>query len=328
MANVYNGNIKLNIFGESHAPYIGASIDGLAPGIKIDIDKIKQDLARRRPNTNLSNARIEEDEFEIISGVNETYTTGEELVILIKNKVYDSSSYDNSLARSSHADYTNYVKSMGYANLNGGGARSGRMTAGLVAIGSIAKSILEAKGLIFKSECLIEESLVKDALCKGDSIGAKVSLSVLGIEAGIGEPFFDSIESVFSHLAFSIPGVKAIEFGLGTGFDHAYASNVNDQFSVEEGRITTKTNNNGGINGGVSNGMPINCMITFKPTPTIKLEQSMLNLNTNEVELASYSGKHDACIALRCGVILECVMALALLDLYSARYGYLWMNER
>ena len=343
MSSVSGKNIKVSIFGESHSDVMGVTINGLKAGLNIDIEFIKLEINRRKPLEGLSTPRKEEDEFEIVTGYFNGYTTGAPLTVLVYNKNKISKHYDKEIARPSHADYTANVKYGGYQDYRGGGHFSGRLTLLLVIAGAICKQVLKEKNIEIKSHISnivnvydehlkdfsfdnslntfsdikyqqMQEEILK-AKANNDSLGGSVETFVLGVKAGIGEPLFDSVESVLSHLIFSIPAVKAVEFGLGTGFKDSYGSLVNDAFIVENGIISTKTNNNGGINGGITNGMPIVFKTTFKPTPSISLKQSTINMETMENIEYEVNGRHDPCIVIRARVVVEAVAAIGILDL-------------
>lgn len=322
MGSVLGKNITLTVFGESHGQLVGATLIGLPSGIKIDDDKIKSQMAKRKAKGGLTSARIETDEVNFISGVKNGFTNGNPLTVIIKNNDYDDKEYKDEIARPSHGDFTNFVRNGEYGERKGGGFSSGRLTAPIVALGTIAISLLETKGIHISST--IDRNvldIIEKARENGDSIGAKVTTKISGIEIGVGEPMFDSIESVFAHALFSIPGVKGVSFGLGFDYNGAYGSEVNDQFTVIDSNVTTKTNNTGGIDGGMSNGNDIIIHTVFKPTPSIKIEQNALNLKTMQVEKYEIEGRHDACIALRGQVVIDSLLAISLLDLLVEFHG-------
>ncbi len=309
MKNSFGKNIQITLFGESHGETIGVVIDGLAPGLAIDLGYIQKRMEQRKAKGRISTQRHEADEFRIVSGWFEGYTTGTPLTILIDNTNTRSQDYEQTRyrLRPSHADYTAYEKYLGYQDFRGGGHFSGRITAPLVAAGAIAQQILESKGILIGTHILkchqvsdepfaqeeeqlsaqinklnglefpvLDEERAQDmhalitaAAERGDSVGGILETAVCGLTAGIGEPFFDSIESVLSHLLFSVPAVKGVQFGLGFGFADLYGSEANDPFCSKEGRIRTATNHNGGVNGGISNGMPILIQSVIKPTASI-----------------------------------------------------------
>ncbi len=356
MSGSFGKNINISIFGESHGEGIGIVLNGIKAGFKVDIEKVFEEMERRAPGRNtMSTARKEADEPIILSGIFEGYTTGTPIAMMIKNSDVRSKDYSKTkdVARPSHADFTGYVKYNGFNDYRGGGHFSGRITAPLVFAGAIAKQILEEKGIFVGShikqigsvcddyfnnvsiekeilEGLKKEVLpvlnqsvktaMEDEISKyknlGDSVGGTVEVCVIGLKAGVGNPFFDSIESIISHLVFSVPAVKGIEFGLGFGFASTNGISANDEFYVIDDKIVTpKSNNNGGINGGISNGMPIIYRAVIKPTPSISITQKTVNFRENkEVEL-DIVGRHDPCIVQRALVVLEAVTAIGILEL-------------
>ena len=361
MQSIYKNNISLSLFGESHNENIGFTINGLPAGLKIDYEFIDNELRRRKPDTDCSNARIEKDDYKVISGEFEGYTTGEAFTILVKNENINSSTYEKGLFRPSHCDYPAYVRSKGYNDYRGGGHFSGRLTILLVIAGAICKEILIKKNIIigshisqignivdemnesniesvFKNQKTIDISkyqemceLVKDTMEKKDSIGGQIEAVISGIPCGVGEPFFDSIESVLSHLLFSIPACKAVEFGEGVHFKEMLGSEAKDEIHLEKKllrkpEVSLLSNHNGGINGGLSNGNKIIVRATFKPTPTISLPEQTINLEKKENVLYTFSGKHDACCALRSDVIVESVIAIGLVDLLMSYYITDWIK--
>lgn len=355
MSGNFGKKINLSIFGESHGKAIGIVINGIEPGIKIDLEKIKKDMARRAPGRNtLSTQRKEGDNFEILSGFFEGYTTGTPLSVIIKNNDTKSKDYSKikNLVRPSHGDFSGFVKYNGFNDYRGGGHFSGRITAPLVFAGALAKQILESKGIYvgahiqrvgkveddsFDRVNLNKEVLdsisvkelpllnnekideikreILNARQNGDSVGGAIECSLIGINPGIGNPFFDSLESVIAHLAFSVPAVKGIEFGLGFDFAKENASKVNDEYHIKNGKIRTYTNNNGGIVGGITNGMPVVFRVAIKPTPSISKEQRTVNIKTMEEGILKIEGRHDPCIVQRAVVVIEAIAALAVLEL-------------
>lgn len=357
MKNSFGNNINITLFGESHGEYIGAVLDGLAPGIKIDHEYIKTKLALRRPAGKISTARVEGDEYSIVSGIYNGYTTGTPLCLLIPNTNKKSSDYTAAMdiPRPSHADYTERAKYHGFEDHRGGGHFSGRITAALVAAGAILQSALEANGIKIGSHITelhgafdrsfesfsedidilskkyfptltdeAEARMVKEiekAASLGDSVGGILESAIIGLPAGVGEPWFDSMESMLSHALFSIPGVKGVEFGLGFAFADVYGSEGNDAFAIKDGKVVTQSNNNGGINGGISNGMPIIFRTVIKPTPSIFKEQSSISLSRMENTSLKLEGRHDPAIIHRARVVVDAVTALVIADLLSGRYG-------
>lgn len=355
MKNVLGDNLTLTLFGESHSEYIGGTLDGLTPGIKIDEDVIKHYLSLRRPCSCMDTARVEEDEFKIISGVFNSYSTGAPLTIIIPNKNVNSNAYSDleNKARPSHADYVAFMKYHGYSDYRGGGHFSGRITAVIVAFGAILLDALNKKGIkigthIFKCGNVIdkefesekeidlvnnkkvplinnlEEALEKEVLKvkeNKDSIGGIIETMITNMPSGVGDPWFSSVEGKLSNSVFSIGGVKGIEFGLGFGFSEKLGSEANDEFIINNGSIKTKTNNNGGINGGITNGMPITFKCAIKPTPSIGIKQNTVDfINNKEVEL-EIKGRHDPAIIRRICIVITCITALTISDLLITRFG-------
>ena len=357
MSSMIGDNIKVSLFGESHGSVVGATIQGLESGIKIDYEFIKHQMNLRKANDNLSTSRVEDDEVKFISGVFNDFTTGAPLTVIIENKNVNSNDYPK-MFRPSHADYTQELKYRGYQDYRGGGHFSGRLTAPLVALGSIAISILKSKNInigshiknihnildddinfndldnyfnyvnneLFpvlnlnkKEEMKKEIETAKENL---DSVGGIIE-TVISLPSSIGEPFFDSLESKISHYLFSVPGVKGIEFGLGFDFAKYRASEVNDEF-INDSKVRTLTNNNGGINGGISNNEPIVFRCVLKPTPSILKEQRSIDENFNNTIL-EIKGRHDPCIVRRARVVIDSLVALCLLDLISINEGKKWM---
>lgn len=355
MSGIWGKSIRLSIFGESHGKAIGINIDGLPPGFEIDIDGIKQEMARRAPGKSiLSTSRAEEDEFEIISGFFEGRTTGAPLCAIIKNTDSISAHYSEMQAkmRPGHADYTGYVKYKGFNDYRGGGHFSGRLTAPLVFAGAIARQMLEKRGVIIGSHIksigsiqdeafdpvnidaqalkyirdkalpVIDDQIgekMKEAVLaaadQADSLGGIIECAAVNVPEGLGDPFFDSVESSLSHLLFSIPSVKGVEFGAG--FDIAYmkGSEANDELYIKDGIVKAYTNNNGGILGGITCGMPLIFRVAIKPTPSIGREQRTVDIKEKKNTSIQVSGRHDPCIVPRAVPAVEAAAALVLLDL-------------
>ncbi|MBR5900304.1 MAG: chorismate synthase [Clostridia bacterium] len=357
MRNVLGNNLTVTLFGESHGEKIGAVVDGLSAGILVDEEYIKLMLSKRRPNGLTDTARVETDEFSIVSGVFNGKTTGAPLCILIDNKNVRSADYSEKLglARPSHADYTAHVKYGGFEDYRGGGHFSGRITAPLVAVGAIITSalnqigvkigthILSCAGVLDRSFSNVSsdiESLkslefpllnqdvsgdvinaILSAKQKGDSVGGTTQTAIVGLPVGLGEPWFDSVESSISRAVFSIGGVKGIEFGLGFSFADKRASEVNDSLVKVDGKVVTLTNNNGGINGGITNGMPVIFNCAVKPTPSISIKQQTYNFITDKNEELQIKGRHDPAIIRRICPVLDAVSAIVVADLLVTKYG-------
>jgi len=356
MKNTFGNSLTVTIFGESHGAEIGAVIDGIAPGVKVDIEYIQKALTMRRPQGKISTARQEADKFRIVSGVFEGYTTGTPIAILIPNENTKSKDYKAiaDIPRPSHADYAAEEKYHGFQDYRGGGHFSGRITAALVAAGAIVNFALQNKGIyigthisslhgvkdkdieslsdvMLLSEKLFpvlsesaEEKMKEEIMLaaeSGDSVGGVLESAIYGVPAGVGEPFFDSIESVLSHMLFSIPAIKGVEFGAGFGFSELYGSEANDPFIIENGKIKTKTNNSGGINGGITNGMPITFRCAVKPTPSIYKEQSSVSLSSMEERKLKIEGRHDPAIIHRVRAVVDAAAAIAIADMLTQRFG-------
>lgn len=361
MKNTFGNNLQVTLFGESHGPYIGCVLDGLAPGIKIDETFINYQLELRRPAGKISTSRVEEDQFQIISGVYNGYTTGTPLCIIIPNSVQHSKDYSKTveLARPGHADYTAECKYHGFQDYRGGGHFSGRITAALVAAGGIIIPSLANKGIHIGTHIkscsnitdkpfsndekqLLEqitqlnklkialldvkkEEVLKSQIAKiaeeGDSTGGVLETAIVGLPAGIGEPWFDSIESVLSHALFSIPAVKGVQFGEAFNLVNGKGSEYNDAFRIEENRIVTKTNHNAGINGGITNGMPVLFSCAIKPTPSIYKTQSTVNFKSKENAELTIEGRHDPAIIHRARVVVDSITAIVMYDVLSGRFG-------
>ena len=363
MKNSFGNNLSVTLFGESHGAAIGAVIDGIAAGIPVSDEYIRARLDERRPSGKISTARREGDEYEIVSGVYRGYTTGTPITIIIRNTNTKSEDY-NALRytpRPSHADYTAEVKYGGYQDPRGGGHFSGRITAGLVAAGAIIRAALEAKGIYIgthiselggvsdrgfsdiMADCkaLRGEALpvldegrgsamkakIEEAAAEGDSVGGVLETAIVGCPAGCGEPWFDTVEGVLAHAIFSIPGIKGVEFGLGFGFANAKGSEANDPFIIEGGEVRTATNNNGGVNGGITNGMPIIFRSAVKPTPSIFKAQKTVNLESMTECDMEISGRHDPAIIHRARAVVDAVAAIAMADLLVTRYGTEWLAK-
>lgn len=354
MKNNFGTNISMTIFGESHGPCIGITLDGLPAGFKINLERIKEDMEKRKAKGSISTQRHEDDEVEIVSGFFNGYTTGTALTILIQNKNTQSKDYSDIQyrLRPGHADFSAYEKYHGFQDYRGGGHFSGRLTAPIVAAGSICRQILETKNILIGSHIeqlyalhdapfsnnidelkkqiqtlnkkefstLDEqvaqnmEQAILEAKNEQDSIGGILESAIINLPAGIGEPFFDSIESILAHLLFSIPAVKGVSFGAGFQMASKKGSEANDAFIMND-TIQTKTNNNGGINGGISNGMPIIIHTCIKPTPSIYKAQETVDYKTKESQTLNIKGRHDPCILHRARIVVDSMIAFGILDL-------------
>ncbi|HOJ90541.1 MAG TPA: chorismate synthase [Saprospiraceae bacterium] len=318
--NQFGINYRISIYGESHGSCVGVIIDGIPAGIELTPEDFKNDLERRKTGKPGTSSRVEDDIPHLISGVYMDKTTGAPLHIMFENKNVKSNDYTNlkSTPRPGHADFTASKKYNGFNDPRGGGHFSGRLTLCLVAAGVIAKKIIPKINIDAR---IIElggstnfDKVIQEAIIKKDSIGGIIECTANNIPIGWGEPFFNSIESMISHLVFSIPAIKGIEFGSGFGASKMFGSQHNDVLIDLEGH--TKTNHSGGINGGISNGNPLIFRVAVKPTSSISSAQNTLDTLKNEMVDLEIIGRHDVCIALRVPVILESVTAIALADLY------------
>ncbi len=362
MKNTFGNSVTVTLFGESHGEYIGATIDGFAPGITIDNEYISHMLTLRRPSGKTSTPRQEQDAYRIVSGVADGKTCGSPLTILIPNENVKSGDYSQmkTVARPSHADYTAECKYHGFQDSRGGGHFSGRITAALVAAGAICRYALEQKEILIGThikKCAgledrdfadirsdIEElnkkifatldddgaknmqQAILAAASDGDSVGGILETAIIGMPSGVGEPWFDTVEGMISHMMFSIPAIKGIEFGAGFAIADMKGSQANDPIKSEDGKVTTVTNNNGGINGGITNGMPIIFRTAIKPTPTIFKPQNTVDFkNMTNVVLES-SGRHDPAIIHRARVVQDAATAIVLCDALALRYGTDWLR--
>lgn len=323
--NSFGKNFRVEIFGQSHGEYVGIVIDGCPPGIGITIEDFKEDIDRRKPGAKGTTPRKEDDIPEIISGIFNEKSTGAPITILFKNSNTRSSDYEKQRAvpRPGHADFVAHKKFKGFEDFRGGGHFSGRLTVALVAAGVVAKkvidSISENKKITIHATILeiggekdLEKGLQK-AVDEKDTIGGIVECKVSDLPLGLGEPFFDSAESLISHAVFSIPAVKGIEFGAGFAAAKMFGSEHNDSLINADG--TTATNNAGGIVGGITNGNELVFRVVVKPTSSTPKVQQTLNVESGNVEPFSVKGRHDLCIALRVPVVLEAVTAMVLADL-------------
>lgn len=361
MKNTFGSNISITLFGESHSSALGIVIDGMAAGIDVDEEFIANQLTLRRPYGQISTPRVEKDNFQILSGVFNGKTTGTPIAIIIPNENIRSQDYGDMLtkARPSHADYTAFKRYNGFQDYRGGGHFSGRVTAPIVAAGAIAISALNKKGIKIGthiSSCgnisdkpfsnlktdidelnkkvfaVLDDTAgeeMKNAILKakseGDSVGGTLETVVTGVPAGVGEPWFDSVEGLLSHALFSIPAVKGVEFGAGFGIAEMTGSVANDELRVQDGKIVTKSNNNGGINGGITNGMPIVFRVAVKPTPTIAKKQDTVDFIEMENAELEGKGRHDPCIVQRARVVVDSITALVLCDILATRFGSDWL---
>ena len=355
MSGMWGNKLKVSIFGESHGAGIGITIDGLPSGIEIDMEEVLKEMSRRAPGkSKLSTARKEGDQPEILSGFFEGKTTGTPLCAVIRNSDQHSKDYGKlkDLMRPGHADYPGFIRYNGFNDYRGGGHFSGRITAPLVFAGAVCKQILNAKGInvgahvksigtIYDKSfdeveltkelldnlkinelpllCSEKEEMMRNAILEArsdcDSVGGTIECTVIGIDAGVGNPFFDSVESTLAHLMFSVPAVKGIEFGKGFEMSELRGSQCNDEYYYDGDKVKTYTNNNGGITGGITNGMPILFKVGIKPTPSIAKKQRTIDIAENKESELIIEGRHDPCIVQRAVPVIEAVTAIGILDL-------------
>lgn len=363
LKNSIGNSVTLTLFGESHGQQIGAVLDGIAPGIDVDLEFMRKQLNLRKPHGKISTQRVETDEPHIVSGVFEGKATGTPICILFENNNTKSKDYSKikDMMRPGHADYTAIEKYHGFADYRGGGHFSGRITTPIVAAGAILIDALKKKGIHIGThikQCgtiqdtpftnyaeeiakindllfpVLDETAAKEmhaymeaAANEGDSVGGVLETVITGIPAGVGEPWFDTMESVLAHGIFSIPAVKGVEFGKGFAFAQMKGSEANDPFEVKDGKVITTTNNNGGINGGITNGMPILFNTVIKPTPSIFKPQETVNMDTKENVTYQIQGRHDPAIIHRARVVVDSMTAILISDMLALRYGTDWLRE-
>lgn len=352
MSSMTGNKIKISVFGQSHSKGIGVVIDGLPAGKKIDLEKVQSLMERRAPGRNqFSTSRREPDMPEIVSGLVNGVTCGAPLCAVIYNKNPHSADYNNIIdtPRPSHADYSGYVRYDGFNDVSGGGHFSGRLTAPLCFAGAVCMQILEEMGVSVQAHILKikdvsddkfnpvnvgeyeigkkdfpvindkagEEmkKVIDNARENCDSVGGIIECAVTGVKAGYGDPMFDGVENQLAKNIFGIPAVKGLEFGNGFGATELFGSENNDDFCIVDGEIKTVTNNSGGINGGITNGMPIVFDVAIKPTPSIYKEQNSVSLNNMTEEKLQIQGRHDPCIVQRAVPVVEAVTAFTLLDI-------------
>ena len=364
MKSSFGQSVNITITGESHGQALVAVLSGLTPGIEIDNEYIRKCLSQRAPVGEISTPRKEADEFEILSGVFNGKTTGTPITVLIRNTNTKSKDYNEMalVARPGHADFTAESKYHGFQDFRGGGHFSGRITSSLVAAGSIARLALKKKGIeigTHVAKCAgvadrdfenVNEDIkslndtyfavldsaqgekmqaeILKARENGDSVGGVLETAVIGLPAGLGEPWFDSMESVISHLLFSIPGVKGVEFGTGFGLCDMFGSEVNGSLRVEGGKITPVKDLSGGINGGITNGDVLKFRCAVRPTPTIFKEQDTVNMKSFENTTLSAKGRHDPAIVHRVRAVVDAAVAIVLCDMLAQRFGTDWALEQ
>jgi len=351
----FGKNYCISIFGESHGNALGINIDGIPAGTELNFDFISEEMKRRAPGkSELTTSRTEKDEFEILSGFVNGRTTGTPLAMIIRNTNQKSKDYGEIVKkpRPGHADWAGLSRYNGFNDIRGGGHFSGRITAPLVFAGAVAKQILKEKGILIAAHVksikdiqdrdfeekditqenidrlrnmilpVLNENIVPDmektilkAKEEKNSVGGIVEIMITGIKAGIGDPFFESMESELSRMMFSIPAIKGIEFGAGFDIAKMTGYEANDEMYYDEkGDVKTYTNNNGGITGGITNGMPINFKVAVKPPASIGKKQRTVNIETKKNDFLEIIGRHDPCIVPRIVVVLEAVAAIVVMD--------------
>lgn len=325
MSSTYGKNLKIAIFGQSHSEAIGVTMDGLPAGFSIDMDELQSFMNRRAPGRDkYSTPRKEADKPDFISGLVGNVTCGAPLTAIIKNTNTRSSDYDNirDIPRPGHADFTAHVKYGGFEDVSGGGHFSGRLTAPLCIAGGIVKQILAESGITV--DAVIKEiggnsedpyRAIEEARGRGDSVGGIIECTVNGLPAGIGNPMFDGVENNIAKAVFAIPAVKGIEFGRGFDAGRICGSENNDEFYYEGEQVRTRTNNHGGILGGITSGMPVVFRVAIKPTPSISIQQDSISYSRGEDDILRVRGRHDPCIVPRAVPCVEAACAIALYDL-------------
>lgn len=352
MSSTYGEILKLSIFGQSHGPAIGMTLDGIPAGLPVDFDKLQVFLNRRAPGQNdYSTPRREEDRPEFIAGVLKGYTTGAPITAIIRNKNTHSADYKNltDVPRPGHADYTAQIKYHGYQDAAGGGHFSGRLTAPLCIAGGLCKQWLETKGIHIGAHISVIAGVadepvyldwinpdltainkdfpvlnaesgrkmreeIENARKDGDSVGGLIECVATGLPAGIGDPMFGGMESRIAHIVYGIPAVKGLEFGSGFSGSYLRGSQNNDSYLIRDGRIYTDRNYAGGILGGITNGMPLVFQVAIKPTPSIAKAQNSISLSQMEEQSLEIKGRHDPCIVPRAVPVIEAAAAIAILD--------------
>lgn len=365
MKNSFGSSVCLTIFGESHGEAIGSVLDGLAPGISIDMDYVNLKMRQRQASGGLSTSRHEPDNVRILSGVFEGRSCGTPICLLIENTNTRSGDYESMkrLMRPGHADYTANCKYHGFQDYRGGGHFSGRITAALVAAGAVCQLALKNRGIRIASHIsrcagindrtfdmaapapedmeyldkamfpvlnekaaeLMQQAIL-EAKAEGDSVGGVLETVVTGMPAGVGEPWFDTLESLLAHGLFSVPAVKGVSFGGGFQLADMRGSQANDPMRVKDGAVVTESNNAGGISGGISNGMPLVFSCAIKPTPSIAKEQRTVDIDAGENAMLSVKGRHDPAIIHRARAVVDAVTALTLCDALAQRFGTDWLR--
>jgi chorismate synthase len=357
MANSFGKLFTVTSFGESHGRCVGVLVDGCLAGLPVSVDDIQREVDRRKPSSSISTSRIEPEQVEVLSGITDGRTTGAPICLLVWNRDVDSSGYEKikNLPRPGHADYTAWVKYGGFNDYRGGGRASGRITAGFVMAGAIARKLLALKGIEILAHtveiggvkaaekgydeirntvetnavrCADAEAagqmirVIEQAQADGDSVGGVIEGIALNVPAGLGEPVFDTLEGDLAKAMFAIPAVKGVEFGAGFTSARIKGSENNDPYRMDKGKVVTATNNAGGILGGISNGMPVVLRAAIKPTPSISRQQNTVDLGTMKNAAIEITGRHDSCIVPRAVPVVEAMMAVTLCDV-ALRTGIL-----
>ena len=358
MSSSWGQNLKISIFGQSHGEAIGMTLDGFPAGMSIDMERLLQEMARRAPGQSaLTTSRKEADAPEFLSGVLAGRTTGQPICAIIRNTNQRSRDYGDGvdLVRPGHADYTGHVRYFGFEDWRGGGSFSGRLTAPVVLAGALCSQWLEQQGV--RIACHVQqlgplkdrsfldapadadysalkgmhlpvldpgmdERMTAEVLAASadrDSVGGVLECMITGLPAGLGAPFFDSVESVLSHLLFAVPAVKGVSFGEGFGFAELRGSEANDPFAMAGDRVVTISNHSGGVNGGITNGMPVIFRCVIRPTPSIAKAQQTVSLKKGENAELAITGRHDPCILPRAVPVVEAMAAIAVMELWKER---------
>ena len=357
MSSCFGNNLRLSLFGQSHGPAVGITIDGFPAGMQVDQEAVAFEMARRAPGRDaFSTARQEEDAPEILGGILNGVTTGQPISAMIRNSGQHSADYGAGvdLLRPGHADYTGHVRYHGFEDWRGGGHFSGRLTAPLVFAGALCRQYLAQQGISIGSHILQIAGVrdqefpadaggsfdalrrmrlpvldpeagekmaeaIRNAREDGDSVGGVIECMACGLPAGLGAPFFDSAESVLSHLLFAIPAVKGVSFGAGFDFAALRGSEANDPFRMEGSRVITEGNHGGGLQGGITNGMPLVFSVCIRPTPSIGRPQPTVSIRRMENDTITVKGRHDPCIVPRAVPVVEAAAAIALMELWKER---------
>jgi chorismate synthase len=326
--NSYGTLFKVTLYGESHQEAIGVVIDGIPAGIAIDETMIALDLKKRQAGAIGTTTRIEPDLFKITSGVFKGYSTGSPIHLMIENVNIRSKDYEHLVnqPRPGHADFVSNIKYKGFQDYRGGGRFSGRLTAALVAAGAIAKMVIpfQLSNELIQVGSLTDlsqiDSYLEGIASQGDSVGGLIEIKSTNMIVGLGEPFFNKLDAEIAKMMFSIPAVKGVEIGTGFKGLDMKGSSFNDEFIDETGK--TKTNNSGGVSGGISNGNDLIIRVMIKPTSSIQKSQETYSFETNQKETLQICGRHDVCIARRAGIVLENALAIVLADLYLLNKAY------